>query len=218
MWQAPAEGGGEEAEEEDCAGAGGHGDEFAARPEDGGDEGADNRGAGVEVFDEDVWAFAGEEVANDAAAHARKYPDKNCQIWVAGGHAGANAEHGEDGKSDGVHDKEAFFGFGDVFGDARDKHHQRGDEGRGSIKRIAKNRWRRNIEDEVARDTSANGGGETEDGDAKNIHFFVHGREYPARHKRNRPDDLKNNYKWHTDYMVAPGWGFGNGEGFLKPC
>lgn len=54
MRQAPAEGGGEDAEEEDGGGAGGHGDEFATRPEDGGDEGTDDRGAGVEVFDEDV--------------------------------------------------------------------------------------------------------------------------------------------------------------------
>ena len=154
------------------------------------------------MFHKNVGAFADEEVPDDAAAHAREHTYEDGEERVAGAHAGVYAEHGEDGKSHRVHYEQTFFGAGNVFGYARNKHDERSHRGGGSVQRIGKDGRRRNVEDEVAQNPPAYGGGEANNHDAEDIHLLVHRGNHTRRSKRHRPNNFKNNHKCHTQTSI----------------
>lgn len=98
MWQAPAEDGCADAQGKNHDGAYAHRHKDVYAPKRSGDNGADDGCAGVEMFHKNIWSFAGEEVADYATTYAGEHAYENCEVWVAGAHAGVYAEHGEDGK------------------------------------------------------------------------------------------------------------------------
>lgn len=133
--------------------------------------------AGVEVLDEDVRAVSGHHIPQNAAAASGNNAHEGQQddaVNVGGLVSGLNSVHGEDAQSDGIEQQHQRFvepGFPEnPRPDGRQKHDDGCDDGYHQVYRILKGEGRIVPHNQISDDSAAHAGGESQNGDAENIH------------------------------------------------
>ena len=75
------------------------------------DYASDDRGTGIKVFHKYIWRLTGKDIPQDTSADSGQGAkgDQKEGIIISTGHAGIDAHHSKDAKSDRIHQKHQFI-------------------------------------------------------------------------------------------------------------
>ena len=195
--EAPTEMGGEKATKNDGCRAGKHGGKGMKGKNSHRDDGADQGGAGVKMLDEDIGTVLGEDITEDAAANTCDHAHENKEEEVDLTHfliGNVNAYHGENAKTQGVHDAD-----GQVIrrlvaekklSHSRHEGDEGGNDGDHGVQRIGKGGGRGDAQHKVTDDAAPHSGHKTENGNAENVHVPLDACQRSRPGKGNGADDL----------------------------
>ena len=164
------------------------------------------------MLDEDVGGVAGQHVTEHAAAHAGDHAHEGQQEDAVGaGYAvGAlNADHGEYAQSDGVHQQHDYVVQTapplQAAPDGGEKDGDGGGDGNQGVDRVLKGDRGRDPQDQVPDHAAADGGTQTEDGDAKDIHALFQADHRTGCSKGDGANQFQNEEKGlrHVGFLLS---------------
>ena len=157
----------------------------------------DQRGAGVDVLDQNERQIARQHVADHAAANACQDADEDQKEGAAlriERQRVPDAHHREDAQTDGVHDQkhriEQLLIMHQVMPQPRNKQQNGRCGGDDDAQRIAEGERRRDTENQISQNAAADGGDDAEHDHAEQVHALFHCDQRTGRGKGNRADQL----------------------------